>query len=274
MNTIHKVINKVLMCRPRYFSSIDYVINPWMKPNSINEMVAEKQWDNLKNTYESLGIKVETITHKKGSPDMVFTTDQGIVQGNRVLLSNFRHKERKNESTYYKKWFADHKYKIQKLPKNHYLEGNGETYFWNDIIFVGTGYRSDPEIPKILEKVYLRKVVYLKILDPAFYHLDVGFFPLNNETVFYYPPAYSPGTLKELKRRVPNLIPFSKKEAYGFSANSVVTDHHVIVQKGNPTFVDKLHNLGYKTSEVDVSEFMKSGGGAHCLTNILEETIN
>ncbi|HEX7041779.1 MAG TPA: hypothetical protein VF189_00880, partial [Patescibacteria group bacterium] len=170
----------------------------------------------------------------------------------------------------YKKWFEKNGYKIYELPKHHYLEGNGETYFWNDVIFVGTGVRSDPEIPKYLQKMYDRKVIYLKILDPAFFHLDVGFFPLNNETAFYYPPAYSPGTQKELKKRIPNLIEFTREEAFNFSSNSVVTDHHVIVQKGNPTFTKKLHKLGYATEEVDLSEFMKSGGGAHCLTNILE----
>ena len=273
MKTVRKVIRKVLMCRPLFFT-VEHVYNPWMKPGTVDTKKALEQWTGLKKSYENLGISVKVIDQVKGLHDMVFATDQGIVKGREVLLSNFRPKQRQGERLQYKKWFHKNGYKIYSLPSHHYLEGNGETYFWNDIIFVGTGYRSDPEIPRVLEKMYHRKVVYLKIMDPAFYHLDVGFFPLNNSTIFYYPPAYSPGTLKELKQRVPNLIPFSKKEAFGFSANSVVTDHHVIVQKGNPTFVNKLHNLGYKTNEVDLSEFMKSGGGAHCLTNVLEEAVN
>ena len=69
---------------------------------------------------------------------------------------------------------------------------------------------------------------------------------------------------------VPNLLEFSKDEAYGFCANSIVTGHHVIQQKGNPTFIEKLKQLGYASIEVETGEFMKSGGGIHCLTNILE----
>jgi len=265
----HPIIKKVLMCRPLHFT-VEYIINPWMKPGSVDTKLAMQQWQDLVNIYESLGISVHIIDQAKEYPDMVFATDEGIVHEKNVLLSNFRHKERQGESSYYREWFDWNEYTIDELPSHHYLEGNGETYFWNNMIFVGTGVRSDPEIPKFLQKKYDREVMYLKIMDPAFFHLDVGFFPLNNETVFYYPPAYSPGTIKELKERIPNLIEFTREEAFGFSANSVVTDHHVVVQKNNPTFVKKLHKLGYQTKEVDLSEFMKSGGGAHCLTNILE----
>ena len=70
---------------------------------------------------------------------------------------------------------------------------------------------------------------------------------------------------------VPNLIEFSKEEIEGFASNSVVTGSSVIAQSGNPTFKEKLKKLGYQTVEVDLSEFVKSGGGANCLTNILEE---
>lgn len=265
----HSVIKEVLMCRPLHFT-VNYIINPWMKPGSVDTPLAMQQWQTLVETYESLGISVHIIDQVKECPDMVFSTDEGIVSGKNVLLSNFRHKERQSESAYYREWFEWNNFVIDELPSHHYLEGNGETYFWNDVIFVGTGVRSDPEIPKFLQKKYDREVVYLKIMDPAFYHLDVGFFPLNNETVFYYPPAYSAGTIQELQKRIPHLIEFTKEEALGFSSNSVVTDHHVVVQKGNPTFTKKLNKLGYQTVDVDLSEFMKSGGGAHCLTNILE----
>jgi N-dimethylarginine dimethylaminohydrolase len=262
-------VTRVLMCNPMHFI-VEHTYNPWMKPGSVNTEKAKKQWHDLKNIYESLAIQVDIIEQVKGLHDMVFATDQGIVQGREVLLSNFRIPQRQGERAHYKKWFKENEYEIHELPNHHFLEGNGETYFWNDLIFVGTGYRSDSKIQQFLQKKYDREVVYLKIMDPAFYHLDVGFFPLNNETVFYYPQAYSPGTIKELKKRIPNLIEFSKEEAHGFCANSVVTDHHVVMQKNNPTFQKKLHSLGYKTVEVDLSEFIKSGGGAHCLTNILK----
>jgi N-dimethylarginine dimethylaminohydrolase len=111
----------------------------------------------------------------------------------------------------------------------------------------------------------------LEIVDPKYYHLDVGFLPLNSQTAFYYPKAFSKESREVLKKLVPNLIEFTREEVEAFSANSVVTGQTVIHQKDSPTFVNKLKEIGYKSIEIDLSEFMKSGGGAHCLTNILEE---
>ncbi len=264
-----KLIKRVLMCKPLYFEKLDYVINPWMKPGTIDKAKAMDEWTQLVDAYKSLGITVETINQKKGSPDMVFATDQGIVQGKKVLLSRFWCDERKDESTYYQSWFEENGYKINYLPTDIYFEGNGDSYFWGDKLLIGVGFRADKKTCDAISKILDVEVVPLEIIDPKFYHLDVGFFPLNNETAFYYPPAFSQKSRGVLKKLVPNLIELSTDEANGFCANSVVTDHHVVHQKGNPTFQTKLKELGYTSVPVASDEFMKSGGGIHCLTNIL-----
>ena len=260
------------MCKPLYFDSFDYVINPWMNPKTINKEQAMKQWQKLVQTYKNLGIAIEVIDQKEGNPDMVFATDQGIVQGKKVLLSRFWCDERKNESTHYEKWFEENGYTISYLPNGVFFEGNGDSFFWKDKLLIGVGYRADDKTCNAVSKLLDREVVAIEIVDPAFYHLDVGFFPLNTDTAFYYPPAFSEKSRGVLKKLVPNLIEFTKEEAYGFCGNSVATDHHVVHQKGNETFRNKLKKLGYLSLEVDTSEFMKSGGGIHCLTNILEES--
>ena len=257
------------MCKPLYFDTLDYVINPWMSPGNINGGKALEQWSQLKTIYKNLGITIEVIDQKKGNPDMVFAADQGIVQGKKVLLSRFWCDERKGETKHYEKWFRDNAYTISYLPNDIYFEGNGDSYIWNDKLFIGIGYRADQQTCNVISKLLDREVIPLEIVDAKFYHLDVGLFPLNNETVFYYPPAFSQKSRGVLKKLVPNLIEFSKEEAFGFCANSVVTDHHVIHQAGNTTFKIKLKELGYLSAAVDVGEFMKSGGGIHCLTNIL-----
>lgn len=262
------------MCKPLHFASLNYSINPWMQPGTINSISAMQQWQDLVTTYQSLGIAVAIIEQQADVPDMVFATDQGIVANKQVLLSRFWHKERRGESTYYQRWFKRHGYTIQSLPANIYFEGNGDSALWNDILFIGVGYRADQATCRTIARLIGKKVIPLTIINPAFYHLDVAFFPLNDETAFYYSAAFSPESREVLHKLVPNLIPFTKQEADGFCANSIVTNHHVIHQKGNPTFVKKLDNLGYTSVEVDLGEFKKSGGGAHCLTNILETSIN
>jgi len=266
----HVNIKKVLMCKPLHFASLDYVINPWMTPGIIDNTKAMKQWTKLVTTYNDLGIAVEIIDQQKDSPDMVFAADQGIVHKNKLILSRFWHPERRGETKHYHDWFRNSGYEIQHLPDDVFFEGHGNAAFWNEILFVGVGYRAHHTTHKKLVKIFDREVIPLETIDPLFYHLDVGFLPLNNDTAFYYPGAFSDTAKKSLKKHVPNLIPLSKEEAMGFVANSVVTDHTVVHQAGNPTFIKKLNELGYTSVEVDLSEFKKSGGGAHCLTNILE----
>jgi len=265
----NKVIKKVLMCNPLHFASLSYSINPWMKPGTINSINVRKQWNDLVTLYKALGIEVAIIDQQTGVPDMVFATDQGIVAGKQVLLSRFWHKERRGESIYYKSWFKRHGYTIQSLPETVYFEGNGDALSWNDMLFIGVGYRADTATCQTIATLIQKKVIPLTIINPAFYHLDVAFFPLNEQTAFYYPEAFDYESQQLLKIHVPHLIAFTKDEADGFCANSIVTGHHVIHQKGNPSFVEKLRRLGYTSVEVDLGEFKKSGGGAHCLTNIL-----
>ncbi|HEX7042364.1 MAG TPA: arginine deiminase-related protein, partial [Patescibacteria group bacterium] len=105
----HAVIKKVLMCNPRYFT-VEDIYNPWMKPGSVDTKKAIRQWKKLKKIYEKLKIKVEVIEQIKGLHDMVFSTDEGLVQGREVLLSNFRVNQRKPEREEYKKWFEKNGY--------------------------------------------------------------------------------------------------------------------------------------------------------------------
>lgn len=260
-------MQKVLMCPPDFFE-VEYIINPWMKPESVDRARAMSQWQDLVVTYLRSGVFVEIIEPKKEVPDMVFATDQGISYEKGILLSNFRYAERQPETKYYQKWFADHNYPLQQIPKKYTLEG-GECLSWGDYLLVGTGFRSHPEAPKILQKYLQQTVVGLELVDPMFYHLDTCLFPLNDQVVFYYPKAFSARAIKQLKKLVPDLQEFTEEEVFGFAANSVVVGRTVVMQKNNPTFAERVRAYGYTVKELDVSEFIKSGGGIHCLTFVL-----
>jgi len=231
-----------------------------------------KQWETLVAACEKLGIKVDIIDQVKGLPDMVFTTNEGIVyEPNKVLLSRFRYKERQGETPLFEKWFKENGFEITYLPEELYLEGNGTMFFWNDKIFVGVGYRTDKQAVRYLQKLFPKhEVIDLYATAPAFYHLNLSFFPLNDETIFYYPEAFKPEGREILKKIVPNLIPINEREMKNFCANSIVSGDTVIHQKDSPSFTNRLNELGYKSVEVDLSEFKKSGGGIQCLINVLE----
>ncbi len=266
-----KYVKKVLMCRPDFFS-VEYVINPWMIPGSVDRTKALEQWHALVEIYRSLSIKVEHIAQLQHLPDMVFSADQAIILHATALMSNFKYRERRGERPAYQDWFAQHNFTIQHLPQDHYFEGTGECLIWNNRIFIGVGFRTKNESCALIASTLNMEVIPLELVNPQFYHLDTCFFPLNNKVAFYYPEAFSPESREQLQKHIPHLIPFSNDEAYGFCANSIATDHHVVLQKGNQSFKARLEKMKYKVVEADVSEFIKAGGGIHCLTNVVEES--
>lgn len=259
---------RVLMCRPTHFD-VDYIINPHMVPHSVDKAKAMRQWQALVAALERLGIQVDVIEQAPDAPDMVFATDQAIVQNGKAFLANFRYPERKGETKYYREWFKAHGFEPRELTNVFSFEG-GDALFVGDTLFVGTGFRANVGSCEELSQALDTDVVPLRLIDPKFYHLDMCFLPIDSDAAFYYPPAFSQNSQNILKKLIPDLHELTRKEAEGYAANSFVTDSMVVIQSGNPTFVRKLNKLDKQVIELDLSEFKKAGGGIHCLINTLE----
>ncbi|HVX56200.1 MAG TPA: arginine deiminase family protein [Candidatus Saccharimonadales bacterium] len=262
-------VKRVLLCRPDHFT-VDYIINPYMQPYSVDRTKAQRQWDALATTLRGLNIVVEVIPQQPDVPDMVFATDQGIVRDGAVLLANFRYPQRQKERVYYRDWFREHGFRLRALSNIFPFEG-GDTLFFADMLFVGTGFRANVASCEELATKLKIDVMPLRLVDPYFYHLDMAFLPINRDTAFYYPPAFSTNSRHLLKRLVPNLLPLSRASAKAYAANSFVSGQDIVIASGVPAaFRSDLAALGLRIHEVDVSEFKKAGGGIHCLINVLE----
>lgn len=262
-------VKRVLLCRPTHFT-VEYVINPHMQPYSVSPELALMQWENLVQVLKSLKIKVEVIDQHEDVPDMVFATDQGIVRDGAILLANFRYPQRQAERVYYRDWFREHGFRLRALSNIFPFEG-GDTLFWGNMLFVGTGFRASVASCEELAQKLEIDVMPLRLVDPYFYHLDMGFLPIDAQTAFYYPPAFSENSQHLLQKLIPNLIELSEEATHAYAANSFVSGKDIIISKGTPKdFQKDLKKLGFKIHEVDVSEFKKAGGGIHCLINVLE----
>jgi len=257
-----KISLSVLLCSPDHYR-VDYVINPWMKPGSVDVVQAKHQWQTLVDTLVSLDVDVKVIPQDPRFPDMVFATDQGWIDGQQVILSNLCFQERKGESLIYQRWFEDHGYTVKSLGETCF-EG-GECSPMGNKLFLGTGFRaSSAAVPKLQQHVS-QQVIPLELIKANFYHLDTCFLPINDTTAFYYPSAFSSESQMILQTEVSQLLEFTEAEAYGFAANSFAIGQKMLIAKPNVTFARKLRDLGIEPIELDISEFIKAGGGIHCL---------
>ena len=110
------------------------------------------------------------------------------------------------------------------------------------------------------------EVLPLELVDPRFYHLDTCFCPLSKDEAIYYPGAFDDYGRSVLQDRIPNLIEVSAEEAVSFSCNAVVVGKTVILNDGAPKLARALQDRGYEVRPLRLSEFIKAGGSAKCLT--------
>ncbi len=100
------------------------------------------------------------------------------------------------------------------------------------------------------------------------YHLDTCFCPLNGGKLLYYPPAFTAEALVTIHEHVrpEDRIAATDEDAAAFCVNAVNVGDHIVMAKAPAALRKRLNVLGYTTTEVDLSPFILSGGGAYCMT--------
>ena len=261
----------ILMCPADYFG-IEYEINVWMhEDEQVNRPIAQEQWRALHDIYtKQLGWEVELAKPVEHLPDMVFATDCCLIRAGKILLSNFRYPERRPESDHFREWFMAHGYD-QIHQTNSFFEGGGDNLFCGDKILAGHGFRSAPEAADEIRDYFGLEVIPLKIVDPAFYHLDTSLAVLSSDTVASYLPALDEASQQRLREAVPNIIEATLEEARGFGLNAVSDGHTVVTSNESESLLQKYRDAGFEVVGTPILEFRKSGGGVKCLTLTLDE---
>ncbi|MFM7600315.1 MAG: arginine deiminase-related protein, partial [Pseudanabaena sp.] len=259
-----------LMCAPDHYD-VDYVINPWMEGNvhKSSRDRAVEQWQKLYGVLKGL-VNVELVPPEKGWPDMVFTANAGLVLGDKAVLSRFLHKERQGEEPYFKAWFESKGFTVFELPKDLPFEGAGDALFdrsggW---LWAGYGFRSELDAHPYLAKWLDVEVLSLRLIDNRFYHLDTCFCPLTGGYLLYYPPAFDSYSNRLIEMRVPadKRIAIEEADAVNFACNAVNVDRNVVMNKISDRLKQRITNAGFTVIETPLTEFLKAGGAAKCLT--------
>jgi N-dimethylarginine dimethylaminohydrolase len=256
----------ILMCRPDHFG-VEYEINPWMHvDNQVDRARALSQWDALHRAYASLGQEVVLAEPVRGLPDMVFTANAGVVWNGRAVLSHFRHAERQGEESHWEAFFARHGFALTLPPRDMHFEGAGDALFVGDRLFAGYGFRTDRSAHRFVARALDVDVVSLELVDPRFYHLDTCFCPLNEQTVLFAPAAFSRSSAHTIRALVPHVIEVPADIAAGFACNAITVGNRVISSDAATRLQHPLHDAGFDTTALAMTEFMKSGGGVRCLS--------
>ncbi len=268
---------RFLMCAPDYYD-VDYVINPWMEGNihKSSRDRAVEQWNKLYNVIKNHAI-VDLVAPQKGWPDMVFSANAGLVLGENVVLSRFLHKERQGEEPYFQQWFEDNGFNVYTLPKDLPFEGAGDALLDREgrWLWAGYGFRSELDSHPYLAKWLDIEVISLRLMDERFYHLDTCFCPLANGYLLYYPGAFDSYSNRVIEMRVApeKRIAIAEADAINFACNAVNIESIVIMNKASDSLKSRLGEVGFQVIETPLTEFLKAGGAAKCLTLRVTEPV-
>jgi lysine-ketoglutarate reductase/saccharopine dehydrogenase-like protein (TIGR00300 family) len=268
---------RFLMCPPDHYD-VDYVINPWMEGNihKSSRDRAVEQWQELHQILKQHAI-VDLVPPQKGWPDLVFTANAGLVLGENVVLSRFLHKERQGEEPFFKQWFEENGYTVNELPKDLPFEGAGDALLDREgrWLWAGYGFRSELDSHPYLAKWLDIEVLSLRLIDERFYHLDTCFCPLANGYLLYYPGAFDSYSNRLIEMRVApeKRIALAEADAVNFACNAVNVESIVIMNKASDALKTRLADVGFQVLETPLTEFLKAGGAAKCLTLRVTEPV-
>ena len=264
----------LLMCSPEGFA-VNYEINPWMahQIGCVSSELAVVQWRGLFAALSEVA-RIEVMSADPAWPDLVFTANAGLPlpRERRFVLSNFRHPQRQGEQQIDRAWFAAAGWQCVELPAEAFFEGAGDALFdARGRLWVGGGPRSSAVTPRCLADVVDAPIETLVLADPAFYHLDTCFCPLPTGGALYVPGAFDAASRERLERGFGGgLVALTPEEANLFCANAVCIGARVFMNRATPRLAQQLAQLGLAIAETPLSEFMKSGGSAKCLTLSLD----
>jgi N-dimethylarginine dimethylaminohydrolase len=254
------------MCPPDFYG-IHYEINPWMSTaRQSDHALAQEQWRALQELLLKLGVTVELVTPVEGLPDLVFTANAALIADDLAILSRFKHPQRQGEEPHFRQHLEQLGFTIQEAPAGLAFEGAGDALYWGDTLVAGYRMRTDAAgCQQIGQRLGVR-VIPLEMVDPYYYHLDTCFCPLSPREALVFPPALDDYGRRALKEVGQELIEVDDEEARQFACNAVVVGKTVITNTGCPHLHDQLTARGYHPIATPLSEFVKAGGSAKCLT--------
>ncbi|MGH2839463.1 MAG: ornithine--oxo-acid transaminase [Solirubrobacteraceae bacterium] len=261
---------RFLMCPPTHFD-VSYAINPWMDLSvRVDRDRAQRQWEQLVATYRAAGAEVELLEPDPELPDLVFTANLGIVDGRTYVPARMRHPERRPEPLHAEAWFRAHGFDIRLLGDDVVQEGAGDALPFGDALVAGYRTRSSAGAYVDLARIVGGRILPVELVDERFYHVDIVFCPLDSQSALVVPSAMDADSAALVTELVPDPIVLTGDEAAAFCANSVAVGRTLVMPACTPRLDRELRARGFEPVVVDVSEFLKAGGGPRCLTLALD----
>jgi len=224
-----------------------------------NYSLALSQHQKYIKALKECGLKVTILEADENYPDSTFVEDTALLTPYCAVITNPGAHTRKGEVNEMKevvtRFYSDVEYIIE--PGT--LEA-GDVMMVNKHFYIGLSNRTNKhgaeQLIDILKKYGMTgSTVTLKNV----LHLKSGVSYLENDILLVAGEFLTNAEFQKY-----NVVKIDDDESY--AANSLWINYKVLIPKGFPKTKTQIEKLGYKTIEVDVTEFQKLDGGLSCLS--------
>ncbi len=221
--------------------------------------LACKQHEKHIEALEACGLEVDVLEANENYPDSTFIEDIALLTPHCAIITNPGAPSRIGEADdvidTIKKYYSN----IEFIRYPGTIEA-GDIMMVGDHFYVGLSERTNQEgarqMTTILEKNKLNTTL---VLLKDMLHLKTGVAYLEHNKLAATGEFISNPVFKSFE-----ILEIESRESY--AANCIWVNDFVIIPEGYPNAKNLIETEGYKTIEVDVSEFKKLDGGLSCLS--------
>lgn len=285
--------NIVLMSGADYFDN-GFAINAHMDAKApVNVLGAKAEHKAIQDAMETAGIKVIKVDPPKDCQDGIYTANWALCIGSTAVMARLPNK-RKGEEPYAEMVLKQLGKEIIHVPGKLRFSGQGDALPCGNDLFMGSKYRTDPEVHAFIQKTTGLHVISLQTIplrtmhgkgrqiinpttgwpDSFYYDIDLALSVLRAPSdgqkglIAYCPTAFTRKSRNFLKKYdgVEKIVVSRKEATTGFACNLVSTGETVIMSAKAPKLKKKLLKRGFKVITPKVSEIAKGGGYIRCTT--------
>ncbi|MDR6998914.1 arginine deiminase family protein [Neobacillus niacini] len=205
------------------------------------------------------GVEVTELLANENYPDSTFVEDTAVITPGFAVVTNPGAATRNGEIIEMEPELKKFYDKIYHIEAPGTLEG-GDILQIEDHFYIGVSTRTNHEGAKQLKQILESENYKATIVElEKFFHLKTGITYLGEGTVAVAGEFVDHADFNSYKKII---VPPEEE----YSANCIRVNDYVIVPAGFPQTKKNIENAGFKTIEVDTTEFRKLDGGLSCLS--------
>ncbi|OIK08915.1 N(G),N(G)-dimethylarginine dimethylaminohydrolase [Bacillus sp. MUM 116] len=208
---------------------------------------------------KTCGVEVTVLPANAYFPDSTFVEDTAVLTPDFAVVTNPGAETRNGEIIEMEPALKNFYEKFYRIEAPGTLDG-GDILQIEDHFYIGISARTNHEGAKQLKQILESENYKATIVElEKFFHLKTGVNYIGEETILVAGEFIDHADFNSYKKII---VPPEEE----YAANCIRVNDYIIVPAGFPQTKKNLEDAGYKTLEVDTTEFRKLDGGLSCLS--------